>query len=94
MRFIDAENRQTAPTSLPDGATAGRPGNPKVELRAGRTPGMALEMERTCPVCAEARTFYRAASMNLHLGEKVKWRCSECGYSFVRVDDAVDTGSA
>ena len=55
---------------------------------------MALEMERTCPVCAEARTFYRAASMNLHLGEKVKWRCSDCGYGFVRVDDAVDTGSA
>lgn len=94
MRFMLGGNRQTAPTS-PDGvATAGGRGNPKVELRAGRTPGMALEMERTCPVCAEARTFYRAASMNLHLGEKVKWRCSDCGYGFVRVDDAVDTGSA
>lgn len=55
---------------------------------------MALETERTCPVCNEARRFYRAASTLLHLGEKVKWRCPDCDYQFVRVDDAIDTGPA
>ena len=46
---------------------------------------MAMETERT---------FYRAASMQLHLGEKVKWRCAECGHGVVQVDGVVDTGSA
>lgn len=55
---------------------------------------MSLELERTCPVCGEKRPFYRAASTTLHLGEKVKWRCSECNYRFVRIDDEVDTGVA
>lgn len=55
---------------------------------------MAMETERACPVCSAERTFYRAASMQLHLGEKVKWRCPECDYGFVEVDGAVDTNSA
>ena len=54
---------------------------------------MAAEMEHHCPVCSCDREFYRAASTTLHLGEKVKWRCSECGYSFVRIDDAVDSSA-
>jgi hypothetical protein len=29
----------------------------------------------------------------LHLGEKVKWRCPECDYGFVRIGDAVDTAA-
>jgi len=53
-----------------------------------------MELDRTCPECGEERTFYRAASTELHLGEKVKWRCPECGFGFVRVGDAVDTASA
>lgn len=55
---------------------------------------MSLELERTCPVCGEERTFYRAASTTLHLGKKVKWCCPECDYRFVRIDDEVDTGAA
>jgi rubredoxin len=51
---------------------------------------MSLETEHYCPVCGEDRTFWRAASTKLHLGEKVKWRCSECGYGFVRIGD-IDT---
>lgn len=53
---------------------------------------MSLELERTCPACAEERIFYRAASTTLHLGLKVKWHCPECDFRFVRIDDEVDTG--
>lgn len=52
---------------------------------------MALELERPCPRCEAERTFYRAASMHLHLGEKTKWACPECSFRFVRVDGEVDT---
>lgn len=48
---------------------------------------MALEMERECPDCGGVEVFYRAASTNLHLGTKTKWRCTECGYSLVLIDD-------
>jgi len=51
-------------------------------------------LERVCPDCDAERAFYRAASTELHLGEKTKWRCPECSYGFVRIDDAVDTGEA
>jgi len=58
---------------------------------------MALETELAdgCPRCDED-TFYRAASTRLHLGEKVKWKCTgeDCGYGFVRIDGAVDTATA
>lgn len=53
---------------------------------------MARELERACPVCGEDRTFYRTASTLLHLGEKTKWACPECGYGFVRIDGDIDTG--
>ncbi len=28
--------------------------------------------------------------MTLHLGEKTKWRCPECGYGYVEIDE-IDT---
>ena len=54
---------------------------------------MAAEIEHHCPECGGDHEFYRAASTTLHLGEKVKWRCAECGYSFVQIDDVVDSSS-
>lgn len=53
-----------------------------------------MELDHECPECGAERQFYRAASTRLHLGEKVKWRCPECGWGFVRIDGAVDTGTA
>lgn len=55
---------------------------------------MALELEQRCPVCETDRTFYRAASTKLNLGEKIKWHCPECSYGFVRIGTAVDTAPA
>jgi rubredoxin len=46
---------------------------------------MSLEMTRECPKCGEEQTFWRTASMELHLGEKTKWRCSECNYGLVLI---------
>lgn len=53
---------------------------------------MSIETTRDCPVCETARVFLQTASMEIHLGTKQKWRCAECGYGFVRIDTAVDTG--
>ena len=50
---------------------------------------MSLERDHDCPACGERRQFYRAASTTLHLGEKVKWRCPECGYAFVTIGDDI-----
>jgi len=61
--------------------------HPKIEA-------MSLEVEHYCPDCEEDRVFYRAASTTLHLGEKVKWRCPDCDYGFVRIDGEVDTSEA
>lgn len=47
---------------------------------------MSLDIEHECPECGTTREFYRAASTILHLGEKTKWRCTECGFSFVLID--------
>jgi transposase-like protein len=52
---------------------------------------MATELTRKCPRCETEQTFYRTASTELHLGEKSKWACAECGFGFVRIDGAVDT---
>lgn len=52
-----------------------------------------MELERDCPVCGGPRTFYRAASTTLRLGEKVKWKCPDCDYGFVQIGDAVDTNA-
>lgn len=47
---------------------------------------MATELAHECPTCGEERAFYRAASTTLHLGEKRKWTCTECGYGFVQIN--------
>jgi rubredoxin len=54
---------------------------------------MSMELERNCPECGETKAFYRAASTELHLGEKVKWHCPDCDYGFVRIGSTVDTGA-
>jgi transposase-like protein len=54
---------------------------------------MSLERDHDCPTCEEERAFYRAASTTLRLGEKVKWRCPECGYSFVIIGDEIDAAA-
>ncbi len=51
---------------------------------------MALEKDVDCPSCEGETSFYRSAAMTLHLGEKTKWRCSECGYGFVAIN-GIDT---
>jgi rubredoxin len=53
---------------------------------------MSMDVERHCPHCDGTKTFYRAASTTLHLGEKVKWHCPDCTYGFVTIDETVDTG--
>ena len=55
---------------------------------------MTLERERRCPVCDDQRVFYRAASTMLHLGEKTKWRCPDCGYGFVTIGEEIDSGAS
>lgn len=55
---------------------------------------MVMEMKGYCPDCGGERTFWRVASTEMHLGEKVKWSCGECGYGFVRIDGAVDTSAS
>lgn len=52
---------------------------------------MARELERECPECGEERTFWRSAATNLHLGEKTKWVCPDCGYGFIRIDGDIDS---
>ncbi|MFB6138812.1 MAG: hypothetical protein ABEJ26_00060 [Halosimplex sp.] len=55
---------------------------------------MSEVIQFECPVCGEETEFFQAASMQVHLGKKVKWHCSECGYGFVRIDGTVDTSKA
>lgn len=52
-----------------------------------------MELQRDCPECG-APEFYRAASTEMHLGEKVKWHCTECDYGFIKIDNTVDSASA
>jgi transposase-like protein len=49
---------------------------------------MTLEPDRDCPHC-DSSSFWRTASTTLHLGEKVKWDCTECGYGFVQINGEV-----
>jgi rubredoxin len=51
---------------------------------------MALEKDVDCPTCGETQSFYRTAAMTLHLGEKTKWRCTECDYGYLEID-GIDT---
>ena len=50
-------------------------------------PRMSLEITQACPDCDDEATFYRAASTTLHLGEKTKWRCTSCDYTFVKINE-------
>lgn len=54
---------------------------------------MSLEKDVDCPECGTTVSFYRSASMLLHLGEKTKWRCPECGFGYVEIN-GIDTISA
>lgn len=51
-----------------------------------------MELNQDCPAC-DSTEFYRAASTMVQLGEKVKWRCTECDYTFVRIDGSVDSSA-
>ncbi|AHG00035.1 hypothetical protein HALLA_15750 [Halostagnicola larsenii XH-48] len=53
---------------------------------------MAQELEHECPECG-VKTFYRAASTSLHLGEKIKWHCPDCDYGFVQIGE-IDSSAA
>jgi len=55
---------------------------------------MSDELERECPDCGEEQTFWMTARTELHLGRKRKWKCAECAYGFVRIDDVVDTSAS
>ena len=35
---------------------------------------------------ARTELLNRTAAMTLHLGEKTKWRCPDCGYGYVEID--------
>jgi rubredoxin len=50
---------------------------------------MTLSLEAVCPECG-ATEFYKAASMELHLGTKRKWHCPDCDYGFVTIN-GIDT---
>lgn len=54
---------------------------------------MSQELDRECPEC-DGETFYLCARTTLHIGEKRKWRCTECGHTFVRIDGEVDAEQA
>ena len=54
---------------------------------------MSLELDHDYPACEESRTFYRAASTELRLGTKIKWRCPECPYEFVTIGEEIDSSA-
>lgn len=64
----------------------GTPGISTLKSAPVRSVRMSLEKNVDCPSCKETIPFYRSASMTLHLGEKTKWRCTECGYGFVEIN--------
>jgi hypothetical protein len=55
---------------------------------------MAMEIQQYCPSCDEDRTFWRVASTEVHLGEKVKYHCEECDHGFIEINGAVDTSAS
>ena len=55
---------------------------------------MADEIEHYCPSCEEEQTFYKTASMMVHLGRKTKWYCGECDYQMVTIDGIDSTATA
>jgi len=36
--------------------------------------------------------FWKTASMEVHLGTKIKWACDGCGYEFIEIDDINTAG--
>jgi predicted RNA-binding Zn-ribbon protein involved in translation (DUF1610 family) len=54
---------------------------------------MGSRLATDCPDCGSLE-FYRAADTEIHLGTKVKYRCSDCDYGIVRIDGTVDTSTA
>lgn len=55
---------------------------------------MSLEAEFHCPMCETEATFWKTASMVVHIGTKTKWQCTECDYRLVRIDGDVDSSVA
>ncbi|GAA0283229.1 DUF7838 family putative zinc beta-ribbon protein [Halobacterium noricense] len=55
---------------------------------------MARELDHECPNCGEEQTFYRAAATQIHLGQKTKWNCPDCGYGFIRIDGDIDSSAS
>lgn len=53
---------------------------------------MSMDREQYCPHCEGEKTFYRAASTSLHLGEKIKWGCPDCEYGYVTIN-GIDTST-
>jgi ribosomal protein L37AE/L43A len=53
-----------------------------------------MQREQECPECGGPTSFGRSASTILNAGLKIKWRCSDCGYTTVQIGDVVDTGTA
>lgn len=47
-------------------------------------------MERDCPEC-DSNKFWKTAYMEIHLGKKMKWRCSDCGFGFIEIDGNIRT---
>lgn len=52
-----------------------------------------MEREIDCPDCEAEQTFWLAASTELHLGTKTKWRCAECERGVVRIGEDIDTAT-
>lgn len=48
---------------------------------------MSLETTHYCPDCEQETEFWCTASTLVHIGEKTKWRCSDCEYGFVKIGD-------
>lgn len=46
---------------------------------------MSSSFEAGCPDCGSAE-FYQSASMQIQLGRKKKWRCTDCEYGFVTIN--------
>ncbi|MFB6189438.1 MAG: hypothetical protein ABEI57_06110 [Halapricum sp.] len=55
---------------------------------------MSMTREQYCPACGTERTFTQAASTELNMGLKVKWRCEECGHQTVQIGAEIDTATA
>lgn len=55
---------------------------------------MGINREQICPQCGSEQTFTQAASTELNMGVKVKWRCDNCGFQTVEIGTKIDTTPA